>query len=204
MRITGDGHRKVKNLRKLSPSNIVIVEIQRKTLNFLRMQISLCRAAFPLRHTWYVPWGQKSQKRLSLLIPLDHALRSLSHRRNSIFSPRHSLALRAKQKPQATVFLSDRLACDQNNPFSSSKTREGCGSPVIKSNHGNHVMSLSPIPLKIRRVGQRCTLNLSRAETSSRWCGVVVRSGGCQLKCRPRHLSMVQNYLVRRQKPSCN
>ncbi|GFT58561.1 uncharacterized protein TNCV_1250321 [Trichonephila clavipes] len=28
-----------------------------------------------------------------------------------------------------------------------------------------------PVPLKTRRVGQRCTLNLSRAETSSRWCG---------------------------------
>ncbi|GFX95566.1 hypothetical protein TNCV_4825811 [Trichonephila clavipes] len=36
----------------------------------------------------------------------------------------------------------------------------------------------SPVPLKTRRVGQRCTLNLSRAETSSRWCGVVVRRGG--------------------------
>ncbi|GFY03698.1 uncharacterized protein TNCV_3666091 [Trichonephila clavipes] len=40
------------------------------------------------------------------------------------------------------------------------------------------VTSLSPVPLKTRRVGQRCTLNLSRAETSSRWCGVVVRRGG--------------------------
>ncbi|GFW32318.1 uncharacterized protein TNCV_674771 [Trichonephila clavipes] len=40
------------------------------------------------------------------------------------------------------------------------------------------VMSSSPVPLKTRRVGQRCTLNLSRAETSSRWCGVVLRSGG--------------------------
>ncbi|GFV47323.1 uncharacterized protein TNCV_4829791 [Trichonephila clavipes] len=39
------------------------------------------------------------------------------------------------------------------------------------------VTSLSPVPLKTRRVGQRCTLNLSRAETSSRWCGVVVRRG---------------------------
>ncbi|GFT13734.1 hypothetical protein TNCV_3831901 [Trichonephila clavipes] len=29
-----------------------------------------------------------------------------------------------------------------------------------------------------RPVGQRCTLNLSSAETSSRWCGVVVRRGG--------------------------
>ncbi|GFX29310.1 hypothetical protein TNCV_3218441 [Trichonephila clavipes] len=44
----------------------------------------------------------------------------------------------------------------------------GCGSPVVKvSNHGRHGMSSSPVPLKTRRVGQRCTLNLSRAETSS-------------------------------------
>ncbi|GFX37822.1 uncharacterized protein TNCV_3116701 [Trichonephila clavipes] len=50
----------------------------------------------------------------------------------------------------------------------------------------------------------QCTLNLSRAETSSRWCGVVVRRGRCQLRCRPRHLTMVQNYVVRRQKPSCS
>ncbi|GFS90973.1 uncharacterized protein TNCV_2119741 [Trichonephila clavipes] len=40
------------------------------------------------------------------------------------------------------------------------------------------VMGSSPVPLKTRRVGQRCTLNLSRAETFSRWCGVVVRRGG--------------------------
>ncbi|GFU21399.1 uncharacterized protein TNCV_891431 [Trichonephila clavipes] len=40
------------------------------------------------------------------------------------------------------------------------------------------VTSSSPVPLKTRRVGQRCTLNLSRAETSSRWCCVVVRRGG--------------------------
>ncbi|GFW64147.1 transposable element Tc3 transposase [Trichonephila clavipes] len=40
------------------------------------------------------------------------------------------------------------------------------------------VTSSSPVPLKTLRVGQRCTLNLSRAETSSRWCGVVVRRGG--------------------------
>ncbi|GFW96109.1 uncharacterized protein TNCV_958221 [Trichonephila clavipes] len=66
------------------------------------------------------------------------------------------------------------------------------------------VMSLSPVPLKTRRVGQRCMLNLSRAETSSRWWGVVVRRGGCQLRCRPRHLTMVQNYVVHRQKPSCS
>ncbi|GFW06050.1 uncharacterized protein TNCV_4478441 [Trichonephila clavipes] len=66
------------------------------------------------------------------------------------------------------------------------------------------VTSSSPVPLKTCRVGQRCTLNLSRAETSSRWSGVVVRRRGCQLRCRPRHLTMVQNYVVRRQKPSCS
>ncbi|GFX99817.1 uncharacterized protein TNCV_258561 [Trichonephila clavipes] len=55
----------------------------------------------------------------------------------------------------------------------------GCGSPVVKvSNHGRHVMSSIPVPPKTRRVGQQCTLNLSRTETSSRWCGVVVRRGG--------------------------
>ncbi|GFX81934.1 uncharacterized protein TNCV_2571341 [Trichonephila clavipes] len=55
----------------------------------------------------------------------------------------------------------------------------GCGSPVFKvSDLGRHVTSSSPVPLKTRRVGQRCTFNLSRAETSSRWCGVVVRRGG--------------------------
>ncbi|GFU12730.1 uncharacterized protein TNCV_54701 [Trichonephila clavipes] len=81
----------------------------------------------------------------------------------------------------------------------------GCGSPVVRvSDHGRYVMSSSPVPLKTRRVGQRCTLDLSTAETSSRWCGAVVRRGWCQLRRRPRHLTMVQNYVVRRQKPSCN
>ncbi|GFU02794.1 uncharacterized protein TNCV_1893311, partial [Trichonephila clavipes] len=50
--------------------------------------------------------------------------------------------------------------------------------PLIKlSDHGRHVVSSSPVPLKTRRVGKRCTLNLYRAQTSSRWCGVVVRRG---------------------------
>ncbi|GFY24772.1 uncharacterized protein TNCV_2689631 [Trichonephila clavipes] len=55
------------------------------------------------------------------------------------------------------------------------------GGPRVTRNsqHGTrHVMSSSPVPLKTHRVEQRCTLNLSRAETSSRWCGVVVRRGG--------------------------
>ncbi|GFY19062.1 uncharacterized protein TNCV_3877501 [Trichonephila clavipes] len=40
------------------------------------------------------------------------------------------------------------------------------------------VTSSIPVLLKTRRVGQRCTLHLSRAEMSYRWCGVVVRRGG--------------------------
>ncbi|GFV64805.1 uncharacterized protein TNCV_809021 [Trichonephila clavipes] len=61
----------------------------------------------------------------------------------------------------------------------SAASLQGCGSPVVKiSDHGRHVMSSSPVPLKTRRVRQRCTLSLSRAETSSHWCGVVVRKGG--------------------------
>ncbi|GFT42236.1 uncharacterized protein TNCV_2154871 [Trichonephila clavipes] len=39
-------------------------------------------------------------------------------------------------------------------------------------------MTSSPVPLKTRRVGARCTLNLSRAQMSFRWCGVVVRRKG--------------------------
>ncbi|GFT34876.1 uncharacterized protein TNCV_3878861 [Trichonephila clavipes] len=53
-----------------------------------------------------------------------------------------------------------------------------CGSPVVKvSDPGRHVTSSSPVPLKTRHGGQRCTLNLSTDETSSRWCGVVIRRG---------------------------
>ncbi|GFS53744.1 uncharacterized protein TNCV_731381 [Trichonephila clavipes] len=48
---------------------------------------------------------------------------------------------------------------------------------VKVSDHGRHAMSSSPVPLKTRRVGERCALNLSKAQTSSRGCGVVVRRG---------------------------
>ncbi|GFW04526.1 hypothetical protein TNCV_878951 [Trichonephila clavipes] len=45
-------------------------------------------------------------------------------------------------------------------------------SPVVKvSDHGRHVMSSIPVPLKTRLVGERYTLNLSRSETSFCWCG---------------------------------
>ncbi|GFV20570.1 hypothetical protein TNCV_776161 [Trichonephila clavipes] len=35
------------------------------------------------------------------------------------------------------------------------------------------------------------------------WCGSEEK-GGCQLKCRPCHMTMVQNYEVRLQKSSCS
>ncbi|GFW20687.1 uncharacterized protein TNCV_1049101 [Trichonephila clavipes] len=65
------------------------------------------------------------------------------------------------------------------------------------------VTSSSPVPLKTRRVGQRCTLNLSRAEMSSRWCGVVVRRG-VPAQVSSTSLDHGSNYVVRRQKPSCS
>ncbi|GFX86399.1 uncharacterized protein TNCV_2562881 [Trichonephila clavipes] len=40
------------------------------------------------------------------------------------------------------------------------------------------VMNSNPVPLKTRLIGQRCTLNLSRAEASSRWCGAEVTREG--------------------------
>ncbi|GFX49026.1 hypothetical protein TNCV_2798171 [Trichonephila clavipes] len=43
---------------------------------------------------------------------------------------------------------------------------------VIESDPGRHDMSSSTTPLNTCCVGERSTLNLSRAETCSRWCGV--------------------------------
>ncbi|GFU60184.1 uncharacterized protein TNCV_4248891 [Trichonephila clavipes] len=39
------------------------------------------------------------------------------------------------------------------------------------------VTSSSPVPPKTRRLGERCTLNLSRNQTPSHWCGLVERRG---------------------------
>ncbi|GFT33921.1 hypothetical protein TNCV_4384011 [Trichonephila clavipes] len=58
--------------------------------------------------------------------------------------------------------------------FSGTRTRtydilNGRGSRMVKvSDRGWLVTSSSPVPLKTRRVRQRCTLNLSRTQTSSR------------------------------------
>ncbi|GFV24301.1 uncharacterized protein TNCV_422911 [Trichonephila clavipes] len=52
----------------------------------------------------------------------------------------------------------------------------------------------------------RAAMHVKSVESSNvlPWCGVEVRREGCQLRCRPRHLTMVENYVVCRQKPSCS
>ncbi|GFT96229.1 hypothetical protein TNCV_3906701 [Trichonephila clavipes] len=61
----------------------------------------------------------------------------------------------------------------------------GFGSPVVKvSDHGRHVMSSSPVQLRTCHEGQRYTLNLSRDETLSHWCGVVLNGYVNKQNCR--------------------
>ncbi|GFS55291.1 uncharacterized protein TNCV_1626311 [Trichonephila clavipes] len=92
--------------------------------------------------------------------------------------------------------LSQKCSCNFNsdvhsNECSASYIENSRGMEIEEQNHGSErswwyryrtvaclVTSSSPVPLKTRRVRKRCTLNLSRAETSSRWCGVVDRRGG--------------------------
>ncbi|GFX53842.1 uncharacterized protein TNCV_1597881 [Trichonephila clavipes] len=58
------------------------------------------------------------------------------------------------------------------------------------------VTSSNPVPLKIHRVGQRCTLNLSRAETSSRWCGGCASVGHSSTDCTlvPKCVNCTQSH----------
>ncbi|GFT51403.1 uncharacterized protein TNCV_4955151 [Trichonephila clavipes] len=85
------------------------------------------------------------------------------------------------------------LVCFDFNLYLTLSQHGGRGSLVVKvSDPGSHDMSSSPVPLKTRHLGERCTLNLSEAQTSSSWCGVIVRREGCQLRDRPRYLAMVQ------------
>ncbi|GFX38636.1 hypothetical protein TNCV_3476261 [Trichonephila clavipes] len=62
------------------------------------------------------------------------------------------------------------MTSNESNPFFQPQTWD-CGSLVVKvPDHGKHAMSSSLVPLKTRRVEERCTLNLLRAQTSSHWC----------------------------------
>ncbi|GFV47094.1 uncharacterized protein TNCV_197891 [Trichonephila clavipes] len=103
------------------------------------------------------------------LVPGNSQYRGLSYRGSTVIS------IHLSARFVLTVVVRLRVVVLYHPPY----TLEGFGSPVVMvSDHGRHVMSSSPVPLKTRRVGQRCTLNLSRAETSSRWCGVVDRKEG--------------------------
>ncbi|GFU76934.1 hypothetical protein TNCV_4520901 [Trichonephila clavipes] len=66
------------------------------------------------------------------------------------------------------------------------ETKGGCGSPVVKEGIGSWQACHEFEPSTTKDERERCMLNLSRAQTSS----------------PPRHLTMVQNDEVRRQKPS--
>ncbi|GFW60721.1 hypothetical protein TNCV_570671 [Trichonephila clavipes] len=61
----------------------------------------------------------------------------------------------------------------------------------ISSNpRGRRVMNTNLVPMKTRIVGERCVLNLSKAQVSSRWCGSLGR--GCQLRCRYHQIHEVK------------
>ncbi|GFW53060.1 uncharacterized protein TNCV_131251 [Trichonephila clavipes] len=66
------------------------------------------------------------------------------------------------------------------------------------------VTSSSPVPLKTRRVGARCTLNLSRAQTSS--CGVL-DSVAIEVSSRPKLTGIVRGkaflHVLRRRLIGC-
>ncbi|GFV54098.1 uncharacterized protein TNCV_5119331 [Trichonephila clavipes] len=94
----------------------------------------------------------------------------------------------------------EAISVPQGSQFTSSKGHKKSSTCYLLITKG--VTSSSPVPLKTRGVGAGCTLNMSKAQTPSCWSGVVVKRG--QLKYRPRHLTMVQNYEVRLQKPSCS
>ncbi|GFW48592.1 uncharacterized protein TNCV_4241731 [Trichonephila clavipes] len=119
-------------------------------------------------------------------------LRSMIRTNSAVTSPEVDFKLRIHQT----------TALDKDFKYSTPKPRSGCGRLVIMA--GGHVASSSPIPLKAHPVGARCTLNLSKTQTSSCWGGEEVRRGVFQLRCRPRHLTIVQNYEAGRQKPSCS
>ncbi|GFV58125.1 hypothetical protein TNCV_2109531 [Trichonephila clavipes] len=67
-----------------------------------------------------------------------------------------------------------------------------------------HIMRSSPVPLTPTVLGSdaRQICQELKHPPVLVWYGSYKR--GCQLRCRPRHLTMVQNYVVRRQKHSCS
>ncbi|GFV46554.1 uncharacterized protein TNCV_3161111 [Trichonephila clavipes] len=87
------------------------------------------------------------------------------------------------RKGAVMVAVQTRLDSPDMIPYSNHNVRFGVMGVAVVAEWYRYrivaafVTSSSPAPLKTHRVGQRCPLYLSRAETSSRWCGVVVRRG---------------------------
>ncbi|GFU63191.1 hypothetical protein TNCV_3466151 [Trichonephila clavipes] len=134
----------------------------------------------------------------------------------STTSVRHTLLHPKVTYPHYSCLVSSNTTTDfpEDNPqsrFDSDHYRRSSslwgsrGSRVVKvSDHGWPCHDFKPITTKDPpcRAAMHA-LNLSRAQRSSRWCGVVDRER-CQVRRRPGHLTMVQNYVDRRQKPSCS
>ncbi|GFW96142.1 hypothetical protein TNCV_958551 [Trichonephila clavipes] len=69
-----------------------------------------------------------------------------------------------------------------------------CSLVVKVSDHGWRVTSLSLVPLKTHSVEEGAMhVKSVNTQTPTRWCGSKER-GGCQLRCRSRHLIMAENY----------
>ncbi|GFW37885.1 hypothetical protein TNCV_4630871 [Trichonephila clavipes] len=74
------------------------------------------------------------------------------------------------------------------------------GSLVVKvTDSWPRCHAFKPSTAEDRRVRGRYLLNLSKP-TSSGWYGSLENGRGCQLRCRPCHLAMLQNDEVRHQK----
>ncbi|GFY20708.1 hypothetical protein TNCV_1119421 [Trichonephila clavipes] len=123
--------------------------------------------------------------------------------KKSISSPKHSLALRAKQKQQGTVSLCDRLACDQNNlhrfqnkglPLPST-VRSGVRKKTSPSLSIRFVAKPTPFSPKIATHPRTCRKSPTLKESITKLYAngsqtlQVVR----QLRCHPLHLIGVQN-----------
>ncbi|GFV25191.1 hypothetical protein TNCV_2565751 [Trichonephila clavipes] len=81
----------------------------------------------------------------------------------------------------------------------------GCGSQVVKvSDRGWPCHEFEPTTTK--ESPSREEMHVESVESSNVlplvWCGSLEM--GCQLRCRRRYLTMVQNYVVRHQEPSCS
>ncbi|GFV72150.1 hypothetical protein TNCV_2460821 [Trichonephila clavipes] len=64
--------------------------------------------------------------------------------------------------------------------------KESCGSPVVKVlDRGLPCHEFEPRATKVPPCRAAIHVNLLRAETSSRWCGVVVRRGGASSSVVP-------------------